>query len=402
MSSHIWNIPWQEFEIALGLKNSFSQRNLNIESSTRSQTFLKNCGFDTQDKNQVKQFEQLLGEALFFIRHILFNEKERENFPVPQEILYIDSPKTLLIMASSKNPKKRYKRLWSCSLLKVMYSIANIQFSGKLQLLDYAREQIFKKIKNLMTSDTDQKIEFKNISLSLNKVEWKEAKTRTSIVLKLLHKPDSIVDEVFDYLGVRFVVQNTNEIPLLLKLLIESDIIIPHQVVSIRTRNSILNVKNPKKILNFLSDLYSCGSLTEEEYISMSGKVNWQPQQGEELQRKMNIFSSQHYRSLQFTVRHLVRTANPAYLALESLSSQLRRYTGMNRQEPWMESVIPEQFANYFPIEIQIMDIESYELAKFGPASHEQYKSNQLKAVRERVLGSLIRFDEEKHFSQEK
>ena len=67
-----------------------------------------------------------------------------------------------------------------------------------------------------------------------------------------------------------------------------------------------------------------------------------------------------------------------------------------------MESVIPEQFANYFPIEIQIMDIESYELAKFGPASHEQYKSNQLKAVRERVLGSLIRFDEEKHFSQEK
>ena len=360
MSSHIWNIPWQEFEIALGLKNSFSQRNLNIESSTRSQTFLKNCGFDTQDKNQVKQFEQLLGEALFFIRHILFNEKERENFPVPQEILYIDSPKTLLIMASSKNPKKRYKRLWSCSLLKVMYSIANIQFSGKLQLLDYAREQIFKKIKNLMTSDTDQKIEFKNISLSLNKVEWKEAKTRTSIVLKLLHKPDSIVDEVFDYLGVRFVVQNTNEIPLLLKLLIESDIIIPHQVVSIRTRNSILNVKNPKKILNFLSDLYSCGSLTEEEYISMSGKVNWQPQQGEELQRKMNIFSSQHYRSLQFTVRHLVRTANPAYLALESLSSQLRRYTGMNRQEPWMESVIPEQFANYFPIEIQIMDIESY------------------------------------------
>jgi uncharacterized protein (TIGR04562 family) len=401
LSRHIWNIPWQEFEVALGLKNSFLQRNLNINSHFRSQVFLKNCGFDIQDKTQEKQFEQLLGEALFFIRHVLFTDEERALLFVPHEILHLDNPKTLLMMASSLLPRKRYKRLWACSLLKVMYSIANIQFSGKLQLLDNAREQIFKKIRGLISSEPDQKIEFESLSLPLVKVEWKEAKTRTSILLKLLHKPDSIVDEVFDYLGVRFVVKTTNEIPLLLKLLIESDIIIPHQVVSVRTRNSILNVKNPKKILTFLDDLYSNGTLTDTQVEEMSSKVNWQPQPGEELQKKMNIFSSQHYRSLQFTVRHLVRTANPAYLALESLSNQLRRYTGMQRQEPWMESVIPEQFANYFPIEIQIMDLESYELAKFGPASHEQYKSNQWKSVRDRVLGNLIRFDEEKQCSQD-
>ena len=29
-----------------------------------------------------------------------------------------------------------------------------------------------------------------------------------------------------------------------------------------------------------------------------------------------------------------------------------------------------------------MMDQESYEMAKFGPASHEQYKADQLKAVR--------------------
>ena len=142
MNSHIWNIPWQEFEIALGLKNSFSQRNLNIDSAARSEIFLKNCGFDIRDKNQVKQFEQLLGEALFFIRHILFSQEERENLSAPLEILHFDNPKTLLLMASSKYPRKRYKRLWACSLLKVMYSIANIQFSGKLQILDYAREPV--------------------------------------------------------------------------------------------------------------------------------------------------------------------------------------------------------------------------------------------------------------------
>ncbi len=398
----MWKIPWQEFEIVLGLKNSFSQRNLNINDKSRSEIFLKSCGFDIQDKNQVKQFEQLLGEALFFIRHILMNHEEREFLLPPNEIIDLDSPTTLLIMASAKEPRKRYKRLWACSLLKVMYSIANIQFSGKLQILDYARDQIFKKIKNLLILDKDQSIKFNDLSLKLNKIEWKEAKTRTSIVLKLLHKPDSIVEEVFDYLGVRFVVENYNEIPLLIKLLIESDIIIPHQVVSVRTRNSLLNLKNPKKILNFLWDLHSCGTLSKEQFLTMSANVSWQPQLGEESSKRVNQFTSQHYRSLQFTVRHLVRTSNPAFLALESLANQLRRYTGIYRQEPWMESVIPEQFANYFPIEIQIMDLESYELAKFGPASHEQYKSNQLKAVRERVLGSLTRFNEEKVFTQDK
>ena len=77
----MWKIPWQEFEIVLGLKNSFSQRNLNINDKSRSEIFLKSCGFDIQDKNQVKQFEQLLGEALFFIRHILMNHDKVAEFP---------------------------------------------------------------------------------------------------------------------------------------------------------------------------------------------------------------------------------------------------------------------------------------------------------------------------------
>ena len=40
-------------------------------------------------------------------------------------------------------------------------------------------------------------------------------------------------------------------------------------------------------------------------------------------------------------------------------------------------------------------------MAKFGPASHEQYKANQLKAVRERVLGNLLSFNEEKMTAQD-
>ncbi len=403
------NIPWQEFEVILGIKNSYSQRNLNFKTISQAETFLKNCGFDLSNQMHVKQFEQFFGEAIFFIRHILFTEQEREKFIVPSQIIHISNPCELLLNASSFHPRKRYLRLWCCSILKVMYSIANLQYSGRLHIIDDAREQIFKRIKNILhphhhhhASHNEPIVcHFKNASIKLNKVEWKEAKTRTSIVLKLLHKPDSIVDEVFDYLGVRFVVQNSNEIPLLLKLLIEADIIIPHQVVSIRTRNSLLNIKHPKKVFSFLKDLNSCGTLTDQEFEDMCKNMSWAAQSTDDNIKRSNSFTSQHYRSLQFTVRHLVRTPNPAFLVLESMTNQLRRYTGILRQEPWMESVIPQYFAHYFPIEIQMMDQESYEMAKFGPASHEQYKANQLKAVRERVLGNLITFSTDKLTTQD-
>jgi uncharacterized protein (TIGR04562 family) len=117
--------------------------------------------------------------------------------------------------------------------------------------------------------------------------------------------------------------------------------------------------------------------------------------------KSINSFTSQHYRSLQFTVRHFVRAHNPAYTVIESTGKQLFRYTGINCQEPWMSSIIPEYSSHYFPIEIQIMDKESYEAAKFGPASHEQYKASQLKSIRERILGNLVFFSPEKLISQD-
>lgn len=403
MSGETWNIPWQEFEVALGHKNSFSLRNLNIDSLQRAEVFLKQCGFNLAESSHVKQFEQFLWESLFFIRHVLLTEQEESIFTVPHDILHLDDPRALLLLASSRRPRHRYKRLWACSILKVMYAIANLQFSGRLHILNDARDQILKKIKDVISKDGESTaVSFKNELVTLNKIEWKETKTRNSILLKLLHKPDSMIDEVFDYLGVRFVVKSTAEIPILLKILIESDIMIPHQVVSSRTRNSLLGTKASKKSLHFLKELLSSGIVNGDEFLAMAKNVDWHMQAQEEgNKQRTNMFTNQHYKSLQFTVRHLVRTVNPAFLILDSLTNQIHRYIGVRRHEPWLENMIPAQFANYFPIEIQIMDQESYELAKFGPASHEQYKAGQLKMVRERVLGNLLFFDEERLANQE-
>lgn len=386
-------VPWQELEVSLGVRNLFLQRNLNVGNESQAKIFLKDCGFDLSNPFHAKQFDQILSESVFFIRHVLMTASERNMFAVPSELLSLENPVRLFLFASHSEPQNRYKRLWACALLKVMWVISNLQFSEKIEVIDSARDQIFKKIKNKITQLEDGRfvMEHNQLSAPIDIVEWKDSKTRHSIIMKLLHKPDHIVDEVFDYLGVRFVVQKTNEIPILLKLLIESNIVIPHQIIALRSRNSLLNVKNSKRVISFLENLTSVGIINEKEFNAMFDKLPWDLHDDEEKQQKNpNAFSHRNYRSIQLTVRHLIRFENPVFPILESFANQLYHYTGTYDQNHLIDSVIPKYVTRYFPIEIQVLDRHSYEVAKFGPASHEQYKLNQLKAVREKVLSNLL------------
>jgi uncharacterized protein (TIGR04562 family) len=45
----------------------------------------------------------------------------------------------------------------------------------------------------------------------------------------------------------------------------------------------------------------------------------------------------------------------------------------------------------FFPYEIQILDADSFEEARSGRASHDDYRERQREAVRRRVLGVLAR-----------
>lgn len=400
-----WRIPWQEFEVTLGLQNIFSLRNLNVTSSERARDLLLSCGFDISRPEHMRTFELFYGEALHFIRHVLLSDDERFLYRVPLDIFNLEDPRKLLLLASNRSPRRRYIRIWACAALKVAHALTNLEYSGRLKDIQQAREHIFGRIKSILTinhEDGTTLAKSRNLAVTLAAVDWKEAKTRQSIILKLLHKPDSIMDDVFDYLGVRFVVPNETEIPRLLRLLIETDIIIPHQVISSRTRNSLLNFSISKRLHGISTDLLSTDLVTPLEFNDMCKKIPWATAGIiDENSKRTNSFTSQFYKSLQLTVRHLVRTPNPAYMVIDSLSSQLRHYRGMDRDDPWLAGMIPPEITRYFPIEIQIMDESSYDLSRFGPASHERYKAAQLKGVRQRILGSMLYLTEDKLASQD-
>ncbi|MEY3902106.1 MAG: hypothetical protein RL189_1412 [Pseudomonadota bacterium] len=398
LAENRWAMPWQEMAVVLGQQNILNHRSLNIPHRERASEFLRHCGFDLSRFEHRKQVEQFFGEAIFFIRHILLSPDEREKYPVPIDLLHLDDPRRLMVFASQRMPRRRYLRLWSCSILKVMNAIAHLEFNGKLRELDAAREQIFGRIRSVVTHNPSVgwSARSQSVELSLETLEWKEAKTRHSVLLKLLHKPEAMAEEVFDYLGVRFVVSDAQDIARLLRILIETDIIVPHQVLNLRTRNSLLNLQSAQRQLDLAFDLLQNGTASAEEFMAMCERVNWSyPIEQLISGAKQNIHSSSRYKSIQLTVRHLVRTPNPAFLVLSSLAGQLRHARGLEPEDdPLLMGLIPEENARFFPLEIQIFDRNSFQIAQFGPASHEHYKSNQLQTVRKRVLGSLLHFTE--------
>ena len=398
LAENMWAMPWQELAIVLGQQSILTHRNMNIPHRDRAAEYFNHCGFDLSRFEHRKQIEQFFGEALFFIRHSLFSADEREHYTVPSDLLHLDDPRRLLVFASQRMPRRRYLRLWSCALLKVMNAISHLEFNGKLRELDAARQQIFGRIRSVITHGTEHawKAKSGNLEVRLVNVEWKEAKTRHSVLLKLLHKPESMAEEVFDYLGVRFIVLEPQDIAKLLRILIETDVIIPHQVLSLRSRNSLIDITSAQRQFAMAYDLLQTGNASPAEFIDMCNNVNWNPSTDTSTKDgRQNAHSSSRYKSIQMTVRHLVRTPNPAFLVLSSLAGQLRHARGLEPEDdPLLMGLIPEENARFFPLEIQIFDRQSHEVAQFGPASHDQYKSNQIQTVRKKVLGGLLHFDE--------
>lgn len=398
-----WQLPWADFEVMLGVKSPLQLRSYGLANPERAEAYLKACGFDCRKDADRKVFEQFYCEAVFLIRHVLMSFEERQRFPVPLRLLHLGHPRQLFVLASDRNPRRRYQRLWACSLIKVFFAIANLEYSDKLRDIDFARNQIFGRIRSLIKQESDgaQVVSFGGIEVRLHAIDWKEAKTRQSIILKQLHKPESASDELFDYLGVRFVVRTESDLPLLLKILVESDILIPHNVLAVRTRNSLFNLRKAKQLFDILYSLSSMDRLEPDEMATLFHKVPWTFGASDERPKARNVFSSAEYRSLQLTVRHLVRVPNPAHRVVDSLLSQLKHYRGVDSDEASLVELVPAESAKYFPIEIQLMDASAYDLSRFGAASHEQYKAGQLKVVRERVLGSLMHFSEDKLTTQE-
>ncbi len=389
-----WLMPWNEIAHCLGELSLFETKGLCLKNLEECHRFLVSHGYDISIKEQKKSLEVLFLKSLQFLRHVILNAEERLALDVPMELITMEDPRKVLLLSCSSEPRKIYKKRWSCAILKVAFTLHSVENDPNYRAIGEARELIFQKLKKRLFPVRDSQgyvFRHQDSQVHLHQVIWKELKTKESIALKFLHKSDVLSEGVFDYIGVRFVVAQASDALRLLKLLIDTQIVLPHLVITSRTRNTLLNFNRSKRFIEMIQELHAIGTLSSLELENYLSKVPWQFSTHELLGKGNNAHSSNHYRSLQITVKQAVRTANPAHMALKSVLNQLSIFKSTGSQDPWLLQTVPEELFQQFPLEIQILDQKSFDAASDGAASHFEYKQSQLQTVRARVVGDLLR-----------
>jgi uncharacterized protein (TIGR04562 family) len=198
---------------------------------------------------------------------------------------------------------------------------------------------------------------FERDKVRLADFQKKESKVRESVLLKLLHKSETVAQEIYDHLGVRFITQTRAEAINVVRYLIEHHLISFANAMPSRCRNTLIN----------LDDVRQCLAENGIEEIDPTVNPQWNEwdKDFEFPQDSQNRFSSENYHAIQFTCRPLIRI-------------------------PIIKKGVSSEMSFFFPFEIQIMDLPSYKQSIEGAADHQIYKKKQLEAVRQRVLRGLV------------
>src|SRR5690606_19031548 len=121
----------------------------------------------------------------------------------------------LLLFASDSSPStaNALRQAWSCAVLRVMHTISHIEGVQRLADIEAARQQVFERFSNYIRKGPDGRLALgdSKVSVPLVHLDWKVAKSRESMILKLLHKRANVAETIYDQIGVRIVTDTLAE-----------------------------------------------------------------------------------------------------------------------------------------------------------------------------------------------
>lgn len=344
--------------------------------------FAREYGYDLDQPAVRAYVRRIHDEAVCFIRETFLSPVQQACFP--PEVAAAPDPLQLLLMASQSSQREQPTRLWACAVLKVMHGLFYIDNNLKLRHFATIRGQVFEALDTVLRADDDgrQWLCDGQVCLPLVHLERKRNKSRHSILLKLLQKPEYVAADIHDHLGLRIALATRMECLLALDLLRRSHVISLTNLEVSRTRNTLVDLALAKQVFNRYrvlvdrSDGYPEALLARMDAELAALEAARQTATGAPAH---NPHSAASFRSLQLTMRKMIHLPGSALAASEPAEG------GESGVAPGVPDV-----SFFFTFEIQLLDAAGLALSQEGEAGHEAYKRRQVSTARRRVLGPAL------------
>jgi len=386
------NFPWSTLQVALDGTSVLDVPRLKLRSMEDATAFVLAYGFDPNNKSDLTILWEFFDEAVQFLEKSLMDPE----FPLVPEHLRsreaIKDIRRLLLLASGElgTPDQRF----SCAILRIMHGLIHLSYDPRHKFFQQMQVQVLARLDRYLHVDPNTGVTSlgKGVEgeegIKLLFFKKKERKDKSREMIKLLHKAESVVEEIYDRVGIRLVTETKLEALRAVTLLIEKNIISLPNIRPARSRNRLIDIKRLRFEIDRISTHLKKHPETQPYVKKMISRLESRIGTKRAGRSLLNPHMSEHYRAIQFTCRELVRVSNPLYRAYSAIQSQLESIPGGSHLlQELFPSTPPSHEFGFFPYEVQVMDVKAYADSVFGKSNHEEYRRKQLDAARKRVFG---------------
>lgn len=345
-------IPWEIFATVLQGHSVIDSTEFVMTNPSTAERFLAAYGLDPSDHNDLQEIQTVLSLARSYLQNHLLPYQEFAKIPTPfvkmplPEIMQIAAGKQPATPSSQQTLDPRDQRLWACVILKICHAVAHALWTHDAEAHAAATKALKKRYSQCFREDDSGLwIGDDQCQIPLIRYAIKDTKALHRVVTKLLHKKGNLSQNVYDRLGVRFVVEDAFSAILLLRFLRTRAMFMYVNALPGEAKNTLVDFETIRRM--FSGHLAQPETQPQEPPAALPSLVD-------AVNQEINRFSSRSFHMIKVVERLMVKT--------------------------------PSGRRVFYPYEIQILTADTDTASQAGDADHKAYEQRQLQAVGGRLF----------------
>ncbi len=318
-------------------------KRLHFKTRDEVDHFLRTSLFEPDDAADVRRMRQIHRQSVDYLRKT-FRYKVALPVAEPHEI------QDLFLLASGAMEPRRLRRI-ACVVLKVMHTVHHVEARELLHRARVSEVEIAQMVDHRVRETVERLVQVERLPI----VEFEgSAKSRQSVITKLISKRENVAAQVYDRHRYRVVV-NDPEALVAVVLALAHELFPFNYVLPGQTQNTLVSLH---ELVQKSPRLRALGGHLLDEVDEVARNA-------------ANEFSGHSYRILNFIVDLPLRIDATALATRRERDEDLGRIV-------------------FAPVELQVVDRATAQANERGENAHARYKKRQLRQVLTRLSRGLV------------